>query len=169
MLLYGLHPGNLSSRVTRALEKSRTYLQSHSAAAELVSIGEDGNVTLRLAVKAGGCGSTLASVRAYLEAAIQDTAPDATSIVVKWMALSDPAFVPLAQLQNARVVLTAPPERRCRRAATRYVYVASTSRNSTFAALRQFARKRASVERCEMCSQELVRSTNISSSRLSAD
>jgi hypothetical protein len=30
------------------------------------------------------------------------------------------------------------------------------SRNTTFAALRQFARKRAFVERCEMCSQELA-------------
>lgn len=109
MLLYGLHPENLSSRVTHALEKSRTYLQSHSAAAELVSIGEDGTVTLRLAVKAGGCGSTLASVRAFLEAAIQDTAPDATSIVVNEIP-SGPAFVPLAQLQSARVVLTARSE-----------------------------------------------------------
>src|ERR1700720_616120 len=39
LLLYGLHPENLRSRVTHALEKSRTYLQSHSAVAELVSIG----------------------------------------------------------------------------------------------------------------------------------
>src|SRR5271154_404167 len=61
LLLYGLHPENLRSRVTYALEKSRTYLQSHSAAAELVSIDDDGVVTLRLAVKAGGCGSSGAS------------------------------------------------------------------------------------------------------------
>jgi Fe-S cluster biogenesis protein NfuA len=101
LLLYGLHPENLNSRVAHALERSRTYLQSHSAAAELVSIGDDGAVTVRLAVKAGGCGSSGASVRAFLEAAIQDAAPDATSIVVSETP-SGPTFVPLAQLQNFR-------------------------------------------------------------------
>ena len=107
LLLYGLHPENLASRVTHALEKSRTYLQSHSAAAELVAIGDDGTVTVRLAVKAGGCGSSGASVRAFLEAAIQDAAPDAISIVVN-EAPSGPAFVPLAQLQGARPAVAAP-------------------------------------------------------------
>lgn len=101
LLLYGLHPENLTSRVTHALEKSRTYLQSHSAAAELVAISDNGTVTVRLAVKAGGCGSSGASVRAFLEATIQDAAPDATSIVVNEMP-SGPAFVPLTQLQSAR-------------------------------------------------------------------
>src|ERR1700684_2865320 len=32
----------------------------------------------------------------------------------------------------------------------------TSSRNRTFATLRQFARKRESVERCEMCSEELA-------------
>ena len=100
LLLYGLHPENLTSRVTHALEKSRSYLQSHSAAAALVSIGDDGTVTLRLTVKAEGCGSSGASVRAFLEATIQDAAPDATSIVVH-ETHSDSAFVPLTQLQSA--------------------------------------------------------------------
>src|SRR5580658_10368019 len=81
LLLYGLHPENLHSRVTHALEKSRTYLQSHSAVAELVSIAEDGVVTLRLEVKSAGCGSLAASVKSTLEAAIQNAAPDATSII----------------------------------------------------------------------------------------
>jgi Fe-S cluster biogenesis protein NfuA len=109
LLLYGLHPENLTSRVTYALEKSRNYLQSHSAAAELTSIGDDATVTVRLAVKAGGCGSSGASIRTFLEAAIQDAAPDASSIVVNETP-SGPAFVPLTQLQSARLVATAPPE-----------------------------------------------------------
>ena len=101
LLLYGLHPENLASRVTHALEKARTYLQSHSASAESVAIGDEGTVTVRLAVKPQGCGSSGASVRAFLEAAIQDAAPDATSIVVNEMP-SGSAFVPLTQLQSAR-------------------------------------------------------------------
>jgi len=106
LLLYGLHPENLTSRVTHALEKSRSYLQSHSASAALVSIGDDGVVTLRLTVKAEGCGSSGASVRAFLEATIQDAAPDAASIVV-YETHSDSAFVPLTQLQSAGGPVTA--------------------------------------------------------------
>src|SRR5580693_2360142 len=50
LLLYGLHPEDLRTRVNRALEKSRGYLESHAASAELVSINEDGAVTLRLQI-----------------------------------------------------------------------------------------------------------------------
>src|SRR5580658_8789463 len=48
LLLYGLHPENLRSRVAYALEKSRSSLQTHSASAELVSISDEGTVTVRL-------------------------------------------------------------------------------------------------------------------------
>ena len=46
LLLYGLHPEDLHARVTGALEKSRAYLESHAASAELISIRDDGTVTL---------------------------------------------------------------------------------------------------------------------------
>ena len=47
LLLHGLHPeGFQHSRVIGALEKSRPYLESNAARAELVSISEDAVVTL---------------------------------------------------------------------------------------------------------------------------
>lgn len=103
LLLYGLHPDDMLTRVERALEKARPFLQSHSASAELISIGDDGKVSVRVHLKAGGCGSTAATVKATLEAVIQDAAPDATSIVVEdpAAALSQTGFVSLAQLQNS--------------------------------------------------------------------
>jgi Fe-S cluster biogenesis protein NfuA len=106
LLLYGLHPEDLPTRVERALEKTRPFLQSHSASAELISIADDGRVSVRVHLKAGGCGSTAATVKATLEAAIQDAAPDATSIVVEdpAAALSQTGFVSLAQLQNSSPV-----------------------------------------------------------------
>jgi Fe-S cluster biogenesis protein NfuA len=106
LLLYGLHPQNLHSRVTYALEKTRPFLQSHSARAELVSIDHDGKVSVRLHLKAGGCGSTAATVKSTLESAIQDAAPDATSIVVEdpAAALAQIGFVSLAQLQSSGAV-----------------------------------------------------------------
>ncbi|MGA7853442.1 MAG: NifU family protein [Candidatus Acidiferrales bacterium] len=108
LLLYGLHPDDMPTRVEQALEKTRPFLQSHSASAELVSIGDEGKVSVRLHLKAGGCGSTAATVKATLEAAIQDAAPDATSVVVEdpAAALSQTGFVSLAQLQNSGSVAT---------------------------------------------------------------
>ena len=102
LLLYGLHPEDLRTRLTRALDESRSYLESHAASAELVSIIGDGAVTLRLQLKSNGCGSSAASVKSTLEAAIQDAAPDATSIVVEeaGAALTRSGFVPVAQLES---------------------------------------------------------------------
>jgi Fe-S cluster biogenesis protein NfuA len=106
LLLYGLHPENLHSRVTYALEKTRPFLQSHSASAELISVDDDGNVSVRVHLKAGGCGSTAATVKSTLQSAIQDAAPDAASIVVEdpGAALAQTGFVSLAQLQGSGAV-----------------------------------------------------------------
>ncbi len=107
LLLYGLHPENLHSRVRHALEKSQKYLNSHGATAELVSIN-DGAVSLRLQVKGTGCGSSVATVKATLEAAIQNAAPDATSIVVEesGASLLGSGFVSLAQLESGQALAT---------------------------------------------------------------
>jgi Fe-S cluster biogenesis protein NfuA len=106
LLLYGLHPEGLHSRITCALEKLRAYLESHAANAELVSIGDDGKVTLRLQMKANGCGSSAASVKSALEAAIRNAAPDATSIVVEETsaALTQSGFVSVAQLKSGQAM-----------------------------------------------------------------
>jgi Fe-S cluster biogenesis protein NfuA len=105
LLLYGLHPESVQTRVTRALEKSRPFLESHSASAELVSIQEDGTVTVRLALKPnGGCGSAGATVKSTLEATLQNAAPDAASIVVEEAGalLAQSGFVSVAQLSNGK-------------------------------------------------------------------
>jgi Fe-S cluster biogenesis protein NfuA len=106
LLLYSLHPEDLNTRVAGALEKARIYLASHSASADLVSIGEDGTVTLRLEVKSTGCGSSVASVKAYLEAAMHDAAPDAQYIVVEDAggSLTQSGFVSLAQLESGQAM-----------------------------------------------------------------
>lgn len=110
LLLYELHPDDLPTRVTRALEKLGPYLQSHAASAELASLSDDGRVVVRLEVKPSGCGSSAASVKSTLEAAIQDAAPDASSIVVQEIgaALAQSGFVSLAQLQGARAMTAVP-------------------------------------------------------------
>jgi Fe-S cluster biogenesis protein NfuA len=100
LLLYGLHPQDLQTRVTRALEKSRKFLEGHSAAAEIVSVGEDGAVIVQLYVQANGCESSAASVKSTLEAALQDATPDAPSIIVEMIesGLPKSGFVSLERL-----------------------------------------------------------------------
>jgi len=106
LLLYGLHPSDMQTRVRAALEKSRNFLDSHAAKAELVSISDDGAVTLRLHLKSGGCGSTAATVKSRLESAIQDAAPDAATILVQEVDNGTPrsGFVSVAQLNGGQSI-----------------------------------------------------------------
>jgi Fe-S cluster biogenesis protein NfuA len=104
LLLYGLHPLDLHSRVTRALERLRPYLESHAANAELASVGATGGVRVRLHLKSNGCGSS--TVKSTVEAALQDAAPDAATITVEETgpALMGSGFVSVAQLEAGQAM-----------------------------------------------------------------
>ena len=103
LLLYGLHPEDLRTRVQHALAKTGTLLESHAARAEVISVGDDGTVSLRLHLKPnGGCGSTAGLVRGALEAAIQDAAPDAFSIRIEETGTGQAGFVSLEQLKSGQ-------------------------------------------------------------------
>jgi Fe-S cluster biogenesis protein NfuA len=117
LLLYGLHPDPLDARVTRALEKTRPFLETHSATAGLLSVQDDGTVKVRLELKSsGGCDSSGALVKAALEAALQNAAPDAASIVVEEAGalLRKSGFVSVTQLATGKSMAAgyaAPAER----------------------------------------------------------
>jgi Fe-S cluster biogenesis protein NfuA len=113
LLLHGLHPQDLHTRVTQALEDLRPTLNSHQANAELISIDESGSIIVHFHVNSAGCGSTVASVKARIEAALLDAAPDAASIVVNDVSIPSHSavFVPLAHLTNAKPLDVARAER----------------------------------------------------------
>jgi Fe-S cluster biogenesis protein NfuA len=102
LLLYGLHPVALETRVLEALEKSRPYLRKSDADVTLVGIDDAGVVTLRMEGQstAGGCNSSAASLKQSVEQAIHDAAPDISGIVM--LGYVEPSatagFVPLASL-----------------------------------------------------------------------
>lgn len=104
LLLYGLHPLDLHSRVTHALDKLRSYLESHAANAKLESVGADGGVRVRLHLKSNGCGSS--AVKSTVEAAVQDAAPDAASITIEetGAALTASGFISVAQLESGQAM-----------------------------------------------------------------
>jgi Fe-S cluster biogenesis protein NfuA len=100
LLLYGLHPVDLRTRVEQALEGMRSSVQSNGASAELISISDEGAVTVHFQAKSSGCGSTGSSLKASLLAALHEAAPDASSIHINDVSASSLgiAFVPLANL-----------------------------------------------------------------------
>ena len=79
LLLHGLHPVDIETRVRNALEKVRPYLQSHGGDAELIEIA-DSSVRLRLIGTCNGCPSSSVTLKTAIEKAIYQLAPDVTSI-----------------------------------------------------------------------------------------
>ena len=82
LLLYGLHPKDLETRVRGALDKTRPYLKSHGGNVELVEIDAAGTVRLRLQGSCHGCPSSAMTLKNAIEQAIHEAAPDVTAIVV---------------------------------------------------------------------------------------
>jgi Fe-S cluster biogenesis protein NfuA len=79
LLLYGLHPLSLETRVTNALDKVRPYLSSHGGSVELVEIVED-NVWVKLEGSCKSCPSSAMTLRLAIEDAIYAAAPDVVAI-----------------------------------------------------------------------------------------
>jgi Fe-S cluster biogenesis protein NfuA len=98
LLLYGLHPVDIKSRVVEALEKMR---RSHSGTVSFVGIDEQGMVTLRMGAKSEGCGSSASGLKQAVEQAIYEAAPDISGIIMEGFvdkASTTSGFVPLASL-----------------------------------------------------------------------
>jgi len=100
LLLYGLHPVDLQTRVQEALEKTRPYLRKNGGSVTFVGIDDAGVVTLRMEGKSDGCQSSAASLKQSVEQAIHDAAPDISGIVMEGYVeqTATAGFVPLSSL-----------------------------------------------------------------------
>ena len=81
LLLHGLHPLDLETRVRQALDKVRPFLRSHGGNVELLDLS-DGVVRLRMLGSCDGCPSSAMTLKHAIEAAIYEKAPDVTGIEV---------------------------------------------------------------------------------------
>jgi len=79
LLLHGLHPLDLETRVRDALNKVRPYLKSHGGNVELIEVA-GGTVRLRLIGSCHGCPSSSVTLKTAIEKAVYETAPDVISI-----------------------------------------------------------------------------------------
>ncbi len=104
LLVHGLHPDGLVTRVERALDDVRPYLGSHGGDVELLEVSGSGVVRLRLLGSCDGCASSAATLTLAVEGTIRDAAPEVTDIEVDAAtATPDPvpeaAFIPLGSLR----------------------------------------------------------------------
>jgi Fe-S cluster biogenesis protein NfuA len=101
LILYGLHPEDLESRVVKAVDRVRHQLRKQGCEVELLGVN-DGAIRMRVETGSHTCGSTAKTVQATLEAAMYDAAPDLTSLVIEGLE-EKPAsgFVALDKLMGA--------------------------------------------------------------------
>jgi Fe-S cluster biogenesis protein NfuA len=82
LLLHGIHPVDLETRVAQALEQVRPLLRSHGGNVELLGLA-GGVVHLRMLGSCDGCPSSALTLKSAIEEAIIERAPDVTGIEVK--------------------------------------------------------------------------------------
>lgn len=80
LLLYGLHPVDVETRVRRALESVRPMLHAHGGDVELLGIAE-GVVRVRLQGSCDGCPSSESTLRLAIDEAVFAAAPEVTDIL----------------------------------------------------------------------------------------
>jgi Fe-S cluster biogenesis protein NfuA/nitrite reductase/ring-hydroxylating ferredoxin subunit len=82
LLLHGLHPLDVDTRVQQALDRVRPYLGSHAGGVEYLGVNENGVARLRLQGSCHGCPSSTLTVKTAIEGAVQDAAPEITGVEV---------------------------------------------------------------------------------------
>lgn len=98
LLVHGLHPYGVVDRVEQALAKVRPYLSSHGGDVELLGVGDDGAVRLRMTGGGGGCGSSPSTLQHAVEAAIEAGAPEVVRIDVDAAPAPAAALIPVDAL-----------------------------------------------------------------------
>ncbi|MEP6778086.1 MAG: NifU family protein [Chthoniobacterales bacterium] len=93
LLVHGLHPLDLESRVRNALEKVGPRLAQHGGSVDLLDVTREGAVKLRLAGNCHGCPSSILTLKFSIEDALYAAAPDVTSLEVEGATPLEPAAV----------------------------------------------------------------------------
>ena len=82
LLIHGLYPVPLETRVEEALDRVRPYMESHGGDVELV--GLDGDIAhLRLKGSCNGCGASASTLELAVKQALEEAAPDLLGIEVE--------------------------------------------------------------------------------------
>ena len=99
LVLYGIHPLDLDTRIAQAVEKVRPQVRKGGGELELLS-NQEGMVQLRIQITGHACGSTGKTLRKIVEDALYEAAPDMNSLQIEGLeeAAGSSGFVPLGKL-----------------------------------------------------------------------
>lgn len=102
LLVHGLHPYGVETRVEQALDSVRPYLGSHGGDVELLAVTDDGAVRLRLLGSCDGCPSSSVTLKLAVEGAIEAAAPEVSTIEVETGGgpAADGPLIPVASLRS---------------------------------------------------------------------
>jgi len=110
LLLHGLHPVDVETRVLGALDEVRPYLESHGGNVQFLGIG-DGVARVRLEGSCDGCPSSTMTLKLAIEEAVQKAAPELEGVEAEGMAEPPPkpamAFVAAPTMRKKK---KQPPE-----------------------------------------------------------
>lgn len=82
LLIHGLHPVDLQTRLREALDKVRPYLESHGGSVELISLRND-VARLRLVGHCRSCASSTVTLELAIRQAIEEACPDLVGFEVE--------------------------------------------------------------------------------------
>jgi Fe-S cluster biogenesis protein NfuA len=101
MVLYGVHPLDLDTRVANAIERVRPRLRKQGGTVELLGIS-DGVVRVKLQASGHNCGSSAGALEDLIQQAVLEVAPDAVQVIVEGAQSSVSGFVPLTTIQPSQ-------------------------------------------------------------------
>jgi Fe-S cluster biogenesis protein NfuA len=82
LLIHGLHPVELETRLRSALEKVRPYMERHGGNVELLGL-ENGQARLRLQGTCKTCSASTVTLELAVRSALQEACPDLAGFTVE--------------------------------------------------------------------------------------
>jgi Fe-S cluster biogenesis protein NfuA len=105
MLIHGLFPVDLETRVGEALDSVRPYMESHGGNVELLAL-EDGVARIRLEGSCESCPASSSTLELAIKQALDEAAPDLEGLIVE--GIEGPGSVMGAGAMELPVVQVAP-------------------------------------------------------------
>lgn len=100
LLLYGLHPLDLDTRLARGVGKLRHFLSDHGGHVELLE-STGGVIRLKLSGRCSGCGESSAAIRRAIEELLYQEVPDINELYLEGEVEHLPRISGLVQLERA--------------------------------------------------------------------
>lgn len=85
LIMHGLHPDDLETRLYRALDKVKPYMDSHGGSVKVLSL-ENGVAKLKLEGSCDGCPSSVSTLELGIKEAIEEECPDLMGLEVEGLA-----------------------------------------------------------------------------------